>query len=143
MKRYFICEKSKWESMTNRFCPRAGSHFIDLGDGDVLVAITFHDESAEVEFESLVGEACCLPHPSFEGDVKIKREHQDKLMKHDSFATAITAAVAAAPVAIDLPVVDPVLDPSAPVKEEASIFTVLDIAKQAGEIHPLMKLRPF
>lgn len=114
MKQYFITTKEFAEKHAHCFCPKDGSHFIDLPSGEILIAVNFHSEATEEHWHGMAGPGAHepLPHPMWDGNEPIKPHHHDKL-KHLGGLSTMKAP------------------------------TVHDVAHHAGQRHPLMRLRRF
>ena len=107
--------------MTQLFHPAIGSHYIDLGDGLILMMTSFdHDERSEDLFHAHP-EVAILPHPTLDGmkplqahvdapGYKFTRRHLDALAAHPALAVAGTD-------------------------------TVLDVARKASLVHPEVRFR--
>jgi hypothetical protein len=78
-KTYHTMDKAEWAGLTDLFHPQHGSHYIDLPNGRIIVAVDFADEGAEEAFGLRSASRKSLPHPVFEGTDKIAAHHVAEL----------------------------------------------------------------
>jgi hypothetical protein len=124
VKQYAITDRDTWLAHVDTFHPAHGSHYIDLEDamgnptGKLLVAVAFYHDGPEDAFfaHPLVDR---LPHPVFEGNVPIDPEKHARPLKDHLFS--------------DVPI-------GAQRLNAARAATVLDVARRAAKLHPLMRL---
>lgn len=118
MRVLLVCPKDVWLDAHRKhlFHPVAGSHWIDLGEGDIIVAAVFKDAATEEAFLAMPGVAP-LPDPIREGNVAM-------IAHRDNPATPYLGAHHEALKAIGI------LDSD----------TVVDVSKKTQAIHPLVKL---
>lgn len=79
MKTFHTMTKEEWQSLINYFHPIHGSHYIDLPNGRVLVAVQFSTEWAEESFHALAKTKTDLPHPVWQGTEFLGKEHLDEV----------------------------------------------------------------
>lgn len=117
MRHLYVCPRETWEKAHYKclFNPGAGSHYIDLPDGLVIVAAVLN-EASEGEFLKMAGVAA-LPDSVFQGNVTLA-EHRDNP------ATAYLTDHHEALKALGIEDTD----------------TVLDVSKKTKAIHPLVKI---
>lgn len=75
---YFICAKATLHSNVSLFKDHV-SHYMELPNGEVVMACEFRDSGAEDLWNSRA--VSPLPHPHFERDAKLSHDHVGKL-KH-------------------------------------------------------------
>ena len=70
MRKLFVCTKEAWlaSHYACHFHPVAGSHYIDLDGGPILVAAVFNGEYGEERFDAHP-DVAALPDPVFEGKI--------------------------------------------------------------------------
>jgi len=78
MKTLFVTTREAWLAghQAGHFHPVGGSHWLDIGDGLILLAATFNGEYGEETF-SAHPDVAPLPDPVFQGTVKLK-DHVEK-----------------------------------------------------------------
>ena len=116
--RYYLCEQKTWAESVGLFDSRDGSHYVDLPDGKILVCASFRDAAAQSKWESHPN-VSALPDPAFEGTASLNAPEHVSL-RH---------------------LFGDQQKKSSPSSADYSQKTVLDVAREVGKIHPLMKLR--
>ena len=95
MRKLFISTKSAWLASFRacHFHPVAGSPYIDLGNGLILVAAVFNGEHGEEEFTAHP-EVAALPDPVFEGrdlTMAAYRDNPAKKYSHEHHAALVSS----------------------------------------------------
>ncbi len=116
MRRLYVCPAEVWNEHLEHFHPTQGSHYIDLGDGMMLVATDFTNEDSQELWENHAAVAP-LPHPTFEGTATLKAHVADATKKFSAKHLGYLASIGVMP-------------------EDS----VLDVSRKARAIHPLVKI---
>lgn len=118
MRHLYVCPLATWKRAHNYhlFHPVAGSHYVALSDGMIIVAAVLKDEACEEEFLGME-DVAALPDPTFEGNTTLA-------IHRDNPATEYMAKHHEALKAIGVEDTD----------------TTLDVSKKTQAIHQLVKI---
>lgn len=85
MKKLYVCTKEAWLTSHHacHFHPVAGSHWIELEDGLILLAAVFNGEHGEETF-SAHPDVTPLPDPIFEGNVTMAAHRDNSARKYSA-----------------------------------------------------------
>lgn len=126
---YYVTDKATFEANVDKFHSKLGAHYIDLSNGQILLAANFPESHFEQDAWESISTVELMPNPLFQATAPISDSHQTAL--------ADVLAAQAAPAA---PAGKQMANMAAPATP-APNNTVTDVAAAVAQINPLMKLR--